>query len=291
MGFVGGASLLRLLKAYRNEDNATVWDVIAMVLSSMNSVLKMNEVLAPKFEAFASSIILPAFETVGWDPKPEDGHLDKMKRSTLVGLLSSFCWKDESIMSEARKRFNRFLSDKSDTTNLPSDYKTSVFAMVLKGGGEAEFDQMLKICNEAESTVEKKYVYNSIGAIQDLNLKRKALDWTNAEVKLQDFFYVIGSVSGSSYDGLEMTWSYYKENFAMYKSKLISASASLMDAVIIYSCGSYALEEKAVDIEEFFKANPMPQNARKIAQTVERIRVNASFYKRLTSDSKFQDEL
>ena len=289
--YIGGSALLRLLKAYRNEDNATVWDVIAMVLSSLNAVLKMNEDLAAKFEVFASSIILPAFEKVGWTPKPEDGHLDKMKRSTLVGLLSSFCWKDEKIMGEARKRFDSFVSDPSDTTNLPSDYKTSVFAMVLKGGGEAEFNQMLKICSEAESTVEKKYVYNSIGATEDLNLKRKALDWTNTEVKLQDFFYVIGSVSGSSYAGLEMTWAYFKENFAMYKSKLISASASLMDAVIIYSCGSYALEEKAVDIEEFFKANPMPQNARKIAQTVERIRVNASFYNRLTSDSDFVNQL
>jgi len=45
----------------------------------------------------------------------------------------------------------------------------------------------------------------------------------------------------------------------------------------VYSMGSYATADKADEIEAFFAANPMPANARKVAQMVEGIRANASF--------------
>lgn len=48
----------------------------------------------------------------------------------------------------------------------------------------------------------------------------------------QDFFYPIGSVSSSSYEGLDLAWSFFKENFVKVKAKLSSASPSLMDAAI-----------------------------------------------------------
>lgn len=57
-----------------------------------------------------------------------------------------------------------------------------------------------------------------------------------------------------------------------------------MDAVIVYSCGSFASEDKANEIEAFFRQNPLPSSARKIAQTLERIRINARFVDRLKSE-------
>lgn len=59
------------------------------------------------------------------------------------------------------------------------------------------------------------------------------------------------------------------------------ASASLFDAVIVFSCGGFASLEKAAEIEAFFAANPMPQNKRKVEQTLEGIRTNAGFLKRV----------
>lgn len=57
-----------------------------------------------------------------------------------------------------------------------------------------------------------------------------------------------------------------------------------MDAVVVYSCGSFASEEKAAEIEAFFTRNPLPSSQRKIAQTLERIRINARFVERLKSE-------
>jgi puromycin-sensitive aminopeptidase len=69
----------------------------------------------------------------------------------------------------------------------------------------------------------------------------------------------------------------------LLRAKLATASASLMDAVIVYSCGGFSSSEKATEIEAFFAAHPLPSNQRKLSQTLERIRINAKFLDQLKS--------
>jgi puromycin-sensitive aminopeptidase len=70
-----------------------------------------------------------------------------------------------------------------------------------------------------------------------------------------------------------------KENLEKIKSMIGKASPSLMDAVIVSCAGGFCSDEKADEIEEFFKTNPQPKSARKIQQTVENMRSNAKFFK------------
>ena len=53
---------------------------------------------------------------------------------------------------------------------------------------------------------------NSLGAAPSKALKLRTMDWAakSGEVKLQDFFYPFGVV-GSSVEGVQMTWDYFKE--------------------------------------------------------------------------------
>ena len=44
---------------------------------------------------------------------------------------------------------------------------------------------------------------------------------------------------------------------------LAKASPSLMDAVILNSVNRFCTEEKAAEIEQFFKENPLPSSERR----------------------------
>jgi len=165
---------------------------------------------------------------------------------------------------------------------LPSDMRVAVFKIVLKNGGKKEYDEVKGYFATASDNAEKKHVLNALGATKDEKLKMDTLDWTcGGEVKLQDFFYTLGSVHRSGPVGMQMTWRYFQDNFEKMKGMVGKASASLMDAVIVFSCGGFASEEKANEIEEFFKKNPMPQNQRKIDQMLEAMRTNGQFLARL----------
>ena len=52
----------------------------------------------------------------------------------------------------------------------------------------------------------------TLGASRDKGLKQRTLDWAvkSGQVKMQDTFYPIGSVTGSI-EGTEMAWKYFQE--------------------------------------------------------------------------------
>jgi hypothetical protein len=82
-------------------------------------------------------------------------------------------------------------------------------------GAGAEYERILKSFHDTEDNQEKKYAVNSLGATNVEALKLRTLDWAvkSGEVKLQDFFYPIGSVA-SSLAGAELAWKYYREVIA-----------------------------------------------------------------------------
>jgi hypothetical protein len=79
-------------------------------------------------------------------------------------------------------------------------------------GAGPEYERILKSFHDTEDNQEKKYAVNTLGATRVASLKQRTLDWAikSGEVKLQDFFYPIGSVS-SSLSGAELSWKYYRE--------------------------------------------------------------------------------
>ena len=124
----------------------------------------------------------------------------------------------------------------------------------------------------------------------DPSLKQSTLEWAiSGDIKLQDFFYPLGGVRSSSREGGVIAWDFFKANFKAIQDMVGTANSSLMDAAIVSCAGGFCSEEKANDIEEFFKANPVPRSSRKIQQMLESIRANAKFLAILQSSDLAKD--
>jgi puromycin-sensitive aminopeptidase len=169
---------------------------------------------------------------------------------------------------------------------LPSEYKSTVYKIILQNGGEKKYKQIKDTYYATEDKVERKYAMNSLGAIRIL----ATLYWAvkSGDVKLQDFFYPIGAV-GASPAGCELAWKNLIENFSLIQSKVAKANASLMDAVVSYSTMRFCTAEKATEIEAFFKANPLPKSERRISPSVESMRLISAFIDRI-KESEFMSE-
>ena len=113
------------------------------------------------------------------------------------------------------------------------------------------------------------------------------LDWaTGGAVKLQDFFYPIGSVARSGRDGACVAWAYLQEHFERIRAMIATASPSLLDAVILYSCNAFVSFERADEIEAFFEAHPVPSSERRVSQMLEGMRTNAKFLQSALADGQ-----
>jgi puromycin-sensitive aminopeptidase len=283
---MGPATMLTLLAAFKGEAHATVWEAMADVLGSVDRVLvglgTSGEATRAAFVTFAASLVSPAADKVGWASRADDGHLGKLLRQTLVKLQAKFCAEDPVVQARARGLWDGFMA--GDEACLPKDIKVSVFSIVCSCGGEAEFKQLMAHLEACDNDMDRKAVYGCIGSFPCAALKARVLDWAlSGDIKLQDFFYPIGSVSSSSAAGLELTWAYFQEHFDRIRTMLKKSVAWLMDAVILSSVSGFATVARADEVEAFFAAHPLPQSGRKISQAVENIRVSAAYCERLVT--------
>lgn len=284
--------LFTLITYYKHETSPIVWEAMELIFLNLETITSQADSdLGARFRAFAKQIIMPLKNAVGWDPQEGEDHLAVKLRGTMVRLFAKFCSDEEDVINEVKSRFAKFLLNPDDVEALPSDIRSPVFKIVLKNGGVEEYESIKAYFYSAIDVAQKNLALGSLGFASDPALKQKTLDWAlSGDVKLQDFFYPMGSVSGSSKEGLALSWAFLKDNLKTIKDKIGKASSALMDACIVSCCGSFCTDEDADMVEEFFKANPLPNNARKIAQTVENIRANAKLLESLQKHNDLIDE-
>lgn len=79
-------------------------------------------------------------------------------------------------------------------------------------GGKKEYEAILNSFYTTEDNALRIYVLSSLGATADAALKQRTLDWAvkSGDVKLQDFFYPMGSVA-SNVAGADLAWTYFQQ--------------------------------------------------------------------------------
>jgi len=299
-GKLAADELLRLLTGFTGELDYIVWDALSQVLLGFQKIL-MGSASEEVYQGYMSVLELLVWKSweakgLGWVPRAEDGHLDGMLRGVLLKLVSRFA-AGPSFLEEAKRRFHKYCEDPKGMANeLPDEYRVPVFQVVLQSCGCEEHSKLMDAFKKLTTNVDQKHVFLSAGFAKDPALKRQMLEWSiGGEVKKQDFFYIMSSVSQSSKSGLDMTWEFLKSEFSAIRKFVKDASPSIMDAVIQVSTSGYCSTEKAAEIEKFFQDNPCPSNQRKVSQVLEEIRGNAAFASRaLATDivkSEFWSEL
>ena len=289
-GVTDPGQLVVLLAAYENEDNMAVWDAVEQALTGLANLLRGTE-LDGKFAAFARRLVARRAEELGWEPKPGDSHLDALSRAILVRLQAKFMPDDERVAKRATDAFRAFLADPTGPA-LPADVRLPVLRVALSQGSAADLDAAIASLAKLDAVAQKKDVYLSAGFTPAAADKRRVLDWcTSGAVPKQDFFYGLAGVSASSADGAELAFQYMKSDFHRIHDIVRTASPSLVMAVISYCCSGFASRERASEIEDFFKANPVPLASRKVAQIVENTNTNAAFLDRVKASTKFRDAM
>jgi puromycin-sensitive aminopeptidase len=100
-GSISTVESLKLIEAYRNETNFTVWSSITSSLAKLGNILSHTDQIE-KFNAYGKRLFGPIAKQLGWDAKPNESHLDTLMRPLVIGRLVSFnC---HATITEAQRR-------------------------------------------------------------------------------------------------------------------------------------------------------------------------------------------
>jgi puromycin-sensitive aminopeptidase len=268
-GVISITEFLNLLKSYKNENHYSIWSQISSCLGYLLNNLSSKSYYS-KFQAMVSKIFEPLMESLGWDSKKGESDLDVLTRTIAISILAA-CDHQETI-KEATKRFK-------ENKTLSPDLRSLVYNLVVKNGGETEYDQMIQIYENAELNEEKNRALSALCKSKDSKLLKRTLELIMGDqVRAQDFITPLDSLSSNSFSRIAI-WEFVKENWKLILKKF-DGTGFLIPGVVNSTCSRFNTLEMAQDVTFFFQENPTPTAQRNILQCVERIGNNASFLKR-----------
>lgn len=261
--------VLKLMESFVNETNYTVWSAICSNLGRLSSLVSHTD-FHPLFKAYGRHVVSGIARKLGWDPKPGEGHLDAMLRSLVLARMGLFG--DEDVIAEAKRRF----ADHVTGTNLlPADLRTPVYHTVLSVGDEKTYETILKLYREADMQEEKDRLSRAMGSLRDKRLLSKVLELAMSdEVRSADTVFVVSSVA-ANFVGRDLAWQFYKDHQKEFAKRY--DGGFLISHLVKSVSEDFVSEEKALEVEAFCTANPIPGTERSVLQSVENIRLNVKW--------------
>ena len=275
-GLVPVTQFLTVASAYRNEDIAPVASDLATNLAGLDSILA-DEPYHGKFQDFAREIFRPIGQRIGWEPKPDEGHLDALLRSTVLETLGRY--EDTATLAEAASRLDSYASDPA---TVAPDLRRAVYSLAAKQGDGTTWETMWGLYQDADLPEEKVRLLTGLTQFKSQDLLQQTLGRAFSEdVRLQDAPYPIMG-TGMNNHGRDLAWEFLKDNWEEINRRYGEGGFIIMQLVSFTS--GFTTEEKRSDVEEFFADHPAPAAERSIRQSLERIRLNIAWLGRNRSD-------
>jgi len=267
-----GTTFLTIASAYKGETDVSVWRDLATGLRGMESLLA-DEAFLGKYSTFARELFQPVARKVGWEAKPGEGHMDALLRSTVLGQAAGY--EDSEVLSGARTRFTRFLKDQG---SLHPNLRGVVYNAMAYQGDRGTYDTLWGLYRSAPTQEEKMRFLGALTGFKQPELLRETLERSlGPDVRSQDTVLAVGGVAGNL-RGRDLAWEFIKRNWAEFDRRYGAGGFAVTR--LVATTGAFTTEERARDVEEFFKTHPAPSAARTIQQSLERIRLNVRWLER-----------
>ncbi len=259
---------LDFVKHYEQEDDYVVLSDIVSSLNFFHGLIS-DEKFCGEIKEYNQYFFKKIFERLGWDPVKGEKSTYALLRNTVIGSLGRL--DDEEILDEANSRFSSFLKSGS----LNPDLRSAIYSVIAWNGDVGTYRQLLGMYRKAQTQEEKVRFLGSLSNFQDKKLLTKTLNFSlSKEVRTQNLFVPISKMVANPH-GKDLVWPWIKKNWCVIVSRFGVGNPLLNK--IIGSISVASDKQKEREIRQFFARHHVPGTEMKLAQTLERIRINAKF--------------
>ncbi len=263
---------LALVNLALKDDQLAVYDQIIDTFTFINRLLA-GDPIRPRFQQFSRALLRPAFDRLGWNPKPGEPVSRSFLRGSLIrglGILD-----DADIIAGCRSRFDQFLSDPSA---IPPDLRPDVLKVVGRYADSQTWEKLHRLGLKTTSTEEKQNYYEALASAIDSRLVARTMPIAlTDELPTSRAGYLLPFLARHS-EHPELVWEYARKHMKalLAKQDALSLNSFAPGLFTFFSDPKYAEA-----LEKYARTN-LPQAAGKaVAKTVDEIRFRAEFKARL----------
>ena len=169
-GYSSMASVLELTGALPSDADPSVWAFACYRLTELGRRYGEGEA-ARAYRRWVRRELNPVLARVGWDPRPGESDSTATLRAKVLQALAEA--DDESVLAEARRRFQRF---SADPRALSGESRSAVLNVVALHADSALWERLQVLARDAKSELEQDQLYEMLGNARDPALAQRALD-------------------------------------------------------------------------------------------------------------------
>jgi len=238
-----------------------------------------DEKFSEEIRGYAITYFRKLLSELGWDAKKTDKHTDALLRSFVIFILGKM--DDEHVLEEAQKRYKKFLKHPN---SISPDLVESICSIAAWTGDSKTHSELVKLYKNAKTMEEKLRFLGAMCSFRDKKLLSKSLNFSQtSEVRSQNMQLPIMKVAANPY-GKQVLWPWLKKNWKKLNKKV--GHGNPLFNRIVASISPVVDDSKEKEIRQFFKKNPTPGTERTQAQTLERIRINSKFLRKMRAEFK-----
>jgi puromycin-sensitive aminopeptidase len=253
-GHASSVQVLKLLEAFVNEEEYTVWEKICNVLGSLSQLVLDQPELHGQIKSFSRRLMGGIAGRLAWESKSGEDHSTKMLRSLILGQMAALDHPD--VLVEAERRFDALVNHGQ---TIESDLRLPVYKAILRSSNSvARFESLKRIYCEATLQEEKVRVANALGSLKDESLLMSALDFAvSHEVLAQHTLNIVSSVALGSSAGRRLAWDFFRQRWAEFSERF--QGAFLLARTVKTITKNFTTEQKALEVDTFFKVHLLDQ--------------------------------
>ncbi|KAL9026947.1 MAG: hypothetical protein Q9196_004465 [Gyalolechia fulgens] len=279
-GYGKTSGVLSLVKSFQSEPEFVVWSEILSRISSIRSAWVFEpEPARNALKSFQRSLVSSQAHRKGWTFTPDEDHIQAQFKALLFG--SAGLAGDEQIIKAAQGMFAKFKS--GDRTAIHPNIRASVYAIVLRNGGQEEYDAILNEYKTASDADERNTALRSLGRVDSPELIDRSLSLPLSDhVKNQDVYLPLAGLRTEA-QGIEALWKWMTSHWEEIEKKCPPGLTMLSNVVQMCTSG-FTSEERLKEVQEWFQGRSTKGFDRALEQSCDTVRAKAKWLARDKDD-------
>jgi puromycin-sensitive aminopeptidase len=262
--FMGLASRLGL------EPDPSAWSPVANAFGLVHRIAADGD--RETLHAAVRAVIGPKFAELGFEAHPGESDRTPTLRSLAINLLGTV-GADEAVRAEAAGRLDASPIKGGSGSPIPPDIEAATLAVVAQLLRPGDYDALLQRYRTASTPQAELRSLNALATFPDIDFCLRTFDLALTEVRSQNGFVVIGALLANRV-GCQAVWTRMTESWERMQERFPKNAFPRMIESLPALCGDAEFAEGAVD---FLAAHPLDSGPRRVAQSIERLRVHMAF--------------
>ncbi|KAF2842787.1 hypothetical protein M501DRAFT_993558 [Patellaria atrata CBS 101060] len=281
-GYQSTSGILSLLESFKSEPEFVVWDEITGRIGALRAAWVFeDETVKDALKKFQRDLTSDKAHELGWTFKDTDGQIEQQFKALMFGSAGAVG--DEKIKSAAFEMFEKFKN--GDRSAIHPNLRSSIYAIVLTYGGDAEYDAILNEYRTATTSNERNTALRAIGRAKKQELIQRTLQLPlSDEVKGQDIYLPLGGLRAHK-EGILELWQWCTEHWDELEKKL-PPGLTMLGTVVSICTSSFTTLEHRQRIIDFFGQRKTKGFDQSLAQSLDAIKAKASWIERDSEDVK-----